>query len=79
MQYVEIHDLSSNLLNITCVVPQGSLLGPMLFLLYINDINTCKKLLKLFLFADDTTILYSSSNINELIKIMNIELVFITD
>ena len=41
-------------------VPQGSVLGPLLFLLYINDISTASQVLKFHLFADDTNILYSN-------------------
>ena len=60
LQCVEIDGVRSNLLKITCGVPQGSILGPLLFLLYINDIHTCTKLLKFYLFADDTTVVLTS-------------------
>ena len=69
-QYLEYHNTKSNLEDITCSVPQGSILGPILFLLYINDIKNCTTS-KLVSFADDTIIYYSSPNQNELFQNVN--------
>ena len=55
-QFVKIQDSSSDLLNITCGVPQGSILGPLLFILYMNDIINASTLATFILFADDTNI-----------------------
>ena len=59
---------------ITCGVPQGSILGPLLFILYVNDIVNCSKLLHFILFADDTNLFYSSSNYKDLMLTVNLEL-----
>ena len=51
----------SDLLQIKCGVPQGSIVGPKFLKLYINDICNCSNILQFTLFADDTNIFYSSS------------------
>ena len=78
-QCVEMNGVTSNFLDISCGVPQGSTLGPVLFLLYINDIHLYTNLLKLILFADDTTILYSSKNLKHLIDNLNNELMNLSE
>jgi len=73
-QYVCYNGINSDYENVKCGVPQGSILGPLLFLLYINDIaNISSKLLPI-LFADDTNVFMSGKNIDEMIVIMNEEL-----
>jgi len=73
-QYVLYNGTSSSLLPVTCGVPQGSILGPILFLLYVNDIVNVSSLLHLVLFADDTNIFMSGKNLDLLIRTLNHEL-----
>jgi hypothetical protein len=58
-QITVINNISSGSCEITCGVPQGSILGPLLFLLYINDIPKCQLVSNGRLFADDTNLTYA--------------------
>ena len=78
-QYVYINSIKSNNQNILCGVPQGSILGPLLFILYVNDITKTSDILNFLLFADDTTILYSHSDIVSKIPLINTELLEVSN
>ena len=72
-RYAHVNCNRSDLQNIICGVPQGSILGPLLFILYISDIADTSDDFDFILFADDTTILYSHKDMASQINLINRE------
>ena len=71
--FVHVNGLNSVTKLVNIGVPQGSTLGPLFFLLFINDMKNCSDMLKFIQFADNTTLLFSSSDINYLNHILESE------
>ena len=71
-QYVSVNGHNSTNLKVACGVPQGSVLGPLLCLIYINDIPNTSSKLAFYLFADDTSIYFESGHLEQLQKVMNL-------
>ena len=76
-QYVTLHNVASSAKTIKCGVPQGSVLGPTLFTIYINDIVHASGFTTR-LFADDTVLILSDSNLTTLERKVKAELIKIT-
>ena len=72
-QYVEFNGHISNTLPISTGVPQGSILGPLLFLIYVNDLPLVSHIFDMSMYTDDTT-LYCNINQNITAKTINREL-----
>ena len=73
-QFVSILGFDSDLANVTFGVPQGSVLGPLLFLIYINDLHQAIKYCKTRHFADDTNLLIKNSSLKQMKKHLNLDL-----
>ena len=73
-QSVRLGDVCSDEMNINCGVPQGSILGPLLFTIYINDMHKAFDKCLVHHFADDTNLLYADENPKNLQKVMDKEL-----
>ena len=78
-QFVTIADTQSELCNTVCGVPQGSVLGPLLFLLYVNDIQNCATNISIKLFADDTNVFIPGKSVEQTITTVNDSLSLLND
>ena len=78
-QYQSINGYDSKLLPITCGVPQGSTLGPLLFLLYINDLKYCLKYLTANHFVNDTSLTYAACKTKSIESNLNYDLKHLSD
>ena len=72
-QYVEVGQHKSSTVTLSCSVPQGSILGPLCFLLYVNDMHRCSSL-NFVQFADDSTVYCSGPSLCDLSEYLNVEL-----
>ena len=74
-QFFQINEKEkTSLETISCSVPQGSILGPLLFLLYVNDLKNASNILDPIMFADDTNLFFTHKDITYLFQIVNQEL-----
>ena len=78
-QYISYDEHQTDMANITCGVPQGSILGPLLSLIYVNELNKASKMLNSIMLADDTNLFFSRDDIKTLFEIVNQELINIQE
>ena len=76
---VSFNNFASSATSVNLGVPQSSVLGPLLFLVYVNDLRNSSENLEFLLFADDTNVFISGSDIVHMHNIMNTELGKVVD
>ena len=78
-QFVDYNGIPSGERELCCGVPQGSVLGPLLFILYTNDLPACLQHASGILFADDTTIYYSHKDLKLIHKAITMDMACLED
>ena len=78
-QYTKIGNTKSKIESIKCGVPQGSVLGPLLFVIYINDLNNAVQFTKVTHFADDTNLTIHNYSLKKINKYVNFDLKCVTE
>lgn len=79
-QFVAIsEDYKSTAKEITCGVPQGFIIGPLLFITYINDFHHSSDKLSFILFADDSNIFYPETNRLNVVQTIDTDLLYVAD
>ena len=73
-QIVTLKSVKSAECSVSCGIPQGSVLGPLLFLLYINDSSKSSNIFDFHLFTDDANLFYEAKNLSALETTVNCEL-----